>query len=173
MIATISAILGTGLLLLGRKLFWLFVGVVGFGIGLQVTERLGGGADGPRLVLSLVVGILFAVLAIFLQTVAIGAAGFFGGGYVVLGIATMLGLDQGPMGWIAFLVGGILGAILIGVLFDWALIVLSSLAGASMIVRAFEPDVLPGSLLFLFLLLLGVAVQNGNRRKEHQQKRAE
>jgi hypothetical protein len=172
MVTTVSAILGTGLLLLGRKLFWLFVGAIGFGVGLQVTERLGDGQDGPGLIISLGIGIVFALLAVFLQGVAIGAAGFLGGGYVLLGLATTLGLDRGPMAWAAFLVGGILGAVLVGALFDWALIILSSLAGASMLVRAFDVDALPGAVLFLILLIAGVLVQHSRRQEKHPKRAA-
>jgi len=162
----ISLLLGAALILTGRKLFWLFVGAIGFGVGLQFAERFLQGPNVPGLLIGLVVGIIFALLAIFLQTVAIGAAGFFGGGYVLLGLVTAAGLDRGLLVWIAFLVGGILGVVLIGYLFDWALITLSSMAGASMIVNALELGRGLGGAILIALVIVGVVVQGALLRRE-------
>jgi hypothetical protein len=70
--------------------------------------------------------------------------------------------------WLSFLIGGIIGAALVAALFDWALVILSTLLGASLLV-----DVLPVSgwvsaLLFAVLSLIGfglqVASMGGSRR---------
>ena len=166
MLALISAILGAALLMTGRKLFWLFVGAIGFGVGLQFTDRLLQGTNAPGLLIGLAIGILFALLAIFLQTIAIGAAGFFGGGYVLLGLAAMMGLDRGALAWIVFVVGAFLGIILISLLFDWALITLSSMAGASMLVNAFGLERGIGGVILIALFIAGMLVQGAILRRE-------
>ena len=76
MIARLTLLLGA-LLLVGRKLFWLFVGTIGFVIGIQVATRFFHGSELITIVAGLVLGIIFAVLAIFLESIAI--AGFLGG----------------------------------------------------------------------------------------------
>jgi predicted membrane-bound mannosyltransferase len=74
-------------------------------------------------------------------------------------VATLLGFEQDAARTVVFIVGGILGVILVVWLFNWALITISSLAGASMVVSGLfmRPTVRP--LVFLGLVLLGVLFQ--------------
>ena len=159
MLNFINAVLGGALLVAGRKLFWLFVGVIGFLIGVQVAMRFFHGSESTTLIAGLVLGAVFAVLAIFVETLAMGIAGFLGGGYILLSLAGLFGLDKGLTMWIVFIIGGIIGAVLIASLFDWALIVISSLAGSSMVVNAFRFGRLTAALIFIVLLLIGIAIQ--------------
>jgi hypothetical protein len=174
MLNFINAILGGALLIAGRRLFWLFVGVIGFIIGVQVATRFFHGSELITLLAGLGLGVLFAVLAIFLEALAIGLAGFLSGGYLLLSLAGLFGLDKGILTWIIFIIGGILGAALVAWLFDWALISISSLAGSSMIVNAFHFVRSTASLIFVVLLLIGVVVQGSmlNAEKHGTQRRA-
>jgi hypothetical protein len=166
MLNIVSLILGGALLVAGRKLFWLFVGVAGFVTGLQLATRFSQGSDVLAILIGLGVGVLFALLAIFLQTIAIGAAGFFAGGYVLTVLAGMLGNNGGTFSLIVYIIGGILGVILVIFLFDWALITLSSLAGASLVIQAFFPRGATGGVLFIILFLAGVLFQGSILRRE-------
>lgn len=157
MLSLVSIILGIALLVAGRKLFWLFVGAAGFVAGLQLATQFWRGPEVLAIIVGLVVGVIFAVLAIFLQGVAIGVAGFLAGGYVLTVLAGMIGLNTGASSWIIYLIGGIIGVLLVIFLFDWALITLSSLAGASLINQALSPG--GGSFLFLALVIIGVVIQ--------------
>jgi len=76
MLGLANGILGIALLFAGRKLFWLFIGTLGFITGIQLTTSFWQGPDWLLLVIGLIVGVIFAVLATFLQTLAIGVAGF-------------------------------------------------------------------------------------------------
>jgi hypothetical protein len=159
MLSVISIILGAALLLAGHRLFWLFVGAVGFVAGLQLATQFWQGPEILAIIVGLVVGAIFALLAIFLQGAAIGVAGFLAGGYILTAVAGLLGLNQGAFSWIVYLVGGIIGLLLVIFLFDWAIITLSSLAGASLITQAL---VLPAGLagvIFLALVILGIVIQ--------------
>ncbi len=166
MLNFLNVILGGALLVAGRKLFWLLVGAIGFGIGILVATRFFHGSELMTIVAGLVLGIIFAGLAIFLESIAIGLAGFLGGGYALLGIAALFGFDRAAAAWIVFLVGGILGVALIAILFDWALISISSLAGASMVVSAFPFRPATAGLIYLGLLLAGVLIQGAALRNE-------
>lgn len=167
MLSLINAILGGALLIAGRKLFWLFVGALGFVTGLQLTTRLWQGPEELAIIIGLAVGVIFAMLAIFLQAIAIGIAGFFAGAYVLSALVAMLGLDvTGALIWIIYVAGGIIGLILVSVLFDWAIITLSSLAGASLLVEAFLPRDASGGLIFMILFLVGVVIQGAVLRSE-------
>jgi hypothetical protein len=160
MLNVINLILGGALLVAGRRLFWLFVGAAGFVTGIQLATRFWQGSDVLAIVLGLVIGVIFALLAIFLQALAIGIAGFLAGGYVLTVLATMVGIDvTGAATWIVYIVGGVLGVILVSFLFDWALITLSSLAGAALIVQAFFAEGTSGGVLFFILFLAGVIIQ--------------
>src|SRR5262245_8877891 len=96
MLTFINFILGGGLLVAGRKFFWLFVGASGFILGIQLTTRFFPGNETLGIVVGLVVGIAFAFLAISLQTIAIFAAGFLSGAYAASAAGIMVGLERGP-----------------------------------------------------------------------------
>jgi len=64
-------------------------------------------------------------------------------------------------------IGGIIGAVLLLVLFDWALIVVSSLIGAHLIVYQ-SAIVLPQSgsiIVFIGLVVIGILVQAASLRR--------
>ena len=80
-----------------------------------------------------------------------------------------MGLVGEGTGWIVYLIAGVVGLVLMLVLFDWALILLSSLAGANLIVTGVSARVhLPQETWFLALIalaLVGVVVQAGLSRR--------
>ncbi len=159
-------ILGGLLLAFGRALFWLFVAISGFVAGIFLAERfLGGQSQAVTLVIGAVAGLLGAVLAIFLQKLAVGIAGFFAGGYIAADIAGMLGWANPQFTWVLFAAGGIVGALLVVGLFDWALILLSSLMGASLITQGIHPAASIAVLLDLGLFVFGIILQAGLRRR--------
>ena len=166
MIDLINVLLGGGLLLAGRKLFWLFVGAIGFVTGLQLASSFWQGPENLAIIFGLIVGVIFALLAIFLQTAAIGIAGFFAGGFILTTLASMLGMDTNSIFLIIYVIGGIMGLVVVLYLFDWAIITLSSLAGASLLVQAFVPQGGTGALIFAILFIIGVVVQGAVLRSE-------
>ncbi|HEX5836545.1 MAG TPA: hypothetical protein VFY26_01850 [Anaerolineales bacterium] len=159
MLNLINLLLGAALLLAGRKLFWLFIGIVGFITGVQLAARFWDGPEWTAIVIGIIVGLLFALLAVFIEALAIGIAGFLVGGYVLTTFTNMLGFTDGLLFWLFFAIGGMIGLLLVMFLFDWALIVLSSLAGASLVVQALFAEGGPGSLVFIGLFLLGLIIQ--------------
>ena len=166
MLSGISLILGVALLVAGRKLFWLFVGAAGFVTGIQLATQFWQGSEGLIIIIGLVVGVIFALLAIFLQRIAIAIAGFFAGGYILTALALMLGLDTGALVWIIYVIGGIIGVILVSFLFDWAIITLSSLAGASLITQALLLPSGIGGVIFIVLVIVGVVIQASTMQRE-------
>jgi len=167
MLNVINLILGSALLIAGRKLFWLFVGAAGFVTGIQLATRFWQGPELLAIIVGLVVGVIFALLAIFLQALVIGIAGFLSGGYILTVLAAMLGIEvTGVTTWIVYIIGGLIGLLLVSFLFDWALITLSSLAGASLIIQSFGPQGAMGGLLFFVLFILGVLIQGSILRRE-------
>ncbi len=168
-LALLNLVIGAILLVAGRRLFWLLVGGIGFVIGVMLAQRFFSGNELTMVLAGLVLGAIFALLAIFLESVAIGIAGFLGGGYILLSLAGMLGLDRGGIGsWIIFVVGGIIGVILVALLFNWALITISSLAGASMVVAAFGMTAATAGIVYIILVIAGVLIQGTTLRREER-----
>jgi hypothetical protein len=166
MLFVINVILGIGLLVSGRRLFWLFVAAAGFFTGVALVSRFWKGPEWLSIVVGLTIGVLFAVLAMALKSLAISLAGFLLGGAALLALASMLGFERGPFIWILYVVGGILGIILISAFFDWALIGISSAAGASILIQTLDFKRPIAGLGFIILLIIGLLIQSAGMRKE-------
>lgn len=151
---------GLVILTLGRKLFWLLVGTVGFLVGLVLAAQwLSEQPDWVILVAALLGGIVGALLAIFVQKIAVSIAGFVVGGWALIWLLESFNLDLGQWQWLLAIVGGIIGLILAISLFEAALIVMSVLVGTILIVQVTKFDALIAALLFLALIVLGIVVQ--------------
>ena len=165
-VAIVGALIGVVILLFGRKLFWLCVAAVGFAAGVELAPHLVH-EPSPLLALTvaLVLGLIGALLALFLQKIAIAILGFLAGGKLAGAIAGAFFVHYAQYSTFVFLAGGVIGAILLLLLFDWALIVVSSLIGAHLIQSAI---VLPSSgstIVFVGLAILGIIVQAASLRK--------
>ena len=156
----ISVLVGVALLLFGLRLFWLFVAALGFAIGLQLAPYL---SHNPplwlSLLLSLGLGFLGALVAFLLQKLAIGIAGFLVGGRLALALAAAFLADHAHYSTVTFVIGGILGAILLLALFDWALIIFSSIEGARLIGDAVHLPSSGTTVLIVVLAIFGILVQ--------------
>jgi len=155
---TISIAVGLLLLLLGRKIFWLFVGLVGFLCGFQGAQLFFSDQAMLGIVFGLLVGAVGIFVAIFFQRISFALGGFFAGGYLSLAICSHLGMEEPSQVW--FVIAGLIAAVVAFKWMDWAIIVLSSLAGAGAIVTNITLLTPPWSLLvFLLLVLVGCAFQ--------------
>ncbi|MCB0111868.1 MAG: hypothetical protein KDE53_38350 [Caldilineaceae bacterium] len=118
-------------LLFGRRLFWVFVAVAGFLIGLALSGiLLSNQSQLVHLLVGIIVGLVGGVLAMYLTKPMAAVGGFFALGSAALLLSMPLGISGGGR-WVFFLVAGIIGALLIFGLFDWALIINSSISGAT------------------------------------------
>jgi hypothetical protein len=142
--------------LLGRKLFWLFVAIGGFLVGWFVAPAIWASVNDSgtlalwaRLAIGLAAAVVLGFLAMRFTRIMVSLAGF-----LIFAAATVLvsryfgGDGTLPTGtrnyWIVFGAGGVVGAIIMGLVFNWALIVLTSLFGAGATVDGilyfFTPD---------------------------------
>jgi hypothetical protein len=164
-LALLKLLAGLCALFLGRRLFWLFVGVLGFALGAQLAPQLF--RDQPHVVVLLIAltgGAVGAILAYWLQELMIGVVGCLTGGYVAVQLLIAAMPYPGRIIWFALFVGGLLGALLAFTLFDWAIIVLSSFIGAGLIAEALGAGVQAAPFVFLVLAALGIAAQAGVKR---------
>ena len=164
---TIAGVLiGIVILFFGRKLFWLCVAAVGFAVGVEIAPQL---IHEPSSVLALIIALVFgmlgALLALFLQKVAIAVLGFLAGGKLACAIAAAFFVHYAQYSTIIFIAGGIIGAILLLALFDWALIVVSSFIGAYLIQSAIVLPPTGSTLVFVGLAIVGIFVQAASFRR--------
>jgi Domain of unknown function (DUF4203) len=165
-VAIVGALIGIVILLFGRKLFWLCVAAVGFAAGVEIAPHLVN-QPSPLLALTvaLVLGLIGALLALFLQKIAIAVLGFLAGGKLAGAIAAAFLVHYAHYSTVVFLVGGVVGAILLLALFDWALIVVSSLIGAHLIQSTIVLPPSGSTIVFIGLVILGILVQATSLRR--------
>jgi hypothetical protein len=131
-IAGITVVLGIVVLLFGRTLYWAFIAIAGFLVGMALADQwLADKELWIRILAAVAAGVVGAVLGIFIQRLAFAIGGFFAGWYLAFAIATQMHAPGDTNIWM--IAGGILGAIVAALVMDWAIIVLSSLVGAAAI----------------------------------------
>ncbi len=163
--------LGLALLAGGRKLYWLALGAIGFFGAIWFARHLPDlGAPSLGLGIGFLIGVLGAGLAILAQRMAIGLGGFVIGGAVVYWSAAWLtvptGWHPGPWMWAIAIGGAMLGTLFAAVMFEAALLALTSLCGALMVAKASHLGPPHESWLFLILLCAGVITQSGRERQQ-------
>ena len=132
---TARAILGGILLFLGRELNFLFAGGMAALLAFRVSSRLP--AQWPAWSdLAFIIGLAaIAAGATFInERGGYALSGFLGGGYLLIeyfepGLATI------P--FLPFIVGSMLGAILMGFFTEWAMMIISSIIGSYFVVDLF------------------------------------
>lgn len=158
-ISLFPVILGALLLFFGRKIFWLFAGAVAFVVVLTFLPTYANIQQPTLFYIALAVGVLAATAGVFLQKIVLRGVGFIAGGYVFFGLWEKLFAHQSLPWWLPFVIGGVLGALLLSFLFDWAMIILSSLTGAFLITQALTIDTSMHLGLIVVLAIVGVIVQ--------------
>jgi hypothetical protein len=92
-------------------------------------------------------------------------AGFLAGGQLGVELFTVLSRSPDQAVWLVFLLGGVIGAVVLLLVFDWALILLSSVLGASMVAQGLAGRSELSGILFIVLAIVGVVVQAGMMRR--------
>ncbi len=154
-------LLGAVLLLFGRRLFWIYISVLGFLLGLEATQQYLN-IDNPWLpiVIGFGVGVVCAMLAVLLQYTAIGLAGFIGGAYLAMNVLGIVSMEQAePANLLIVLGAGAIGLVLFLFIFDPALVILSSITGAALVSQALVLDQQQTGLVLVGLSILGAVFQ--------------
>ena len=157
-------IAGILLMVLGRKLYWFCVGLVGFGVGLYLAQQaLGSPSGAASWLLALLMAALAALAAVIFQKIAIGVAGFVVGGVLAFSLAEpyLSGLALG----LTALAAGILCALLAKAVFEMALVVLSAIVGAGLVARVQDWVDVPTGLLWVGLAISSIIFQLAMSRK--------
>jgi len=169
MSSVVSILVGLVLLGYGRRLYWAFVAGIGFLTGLALGPSLL--PDRPEwqiLLVALALALVGAVLAVVAKKIIIMVTGFLAGGGIAYMLLRQHGIEGQVPGWIVYILAGIVGLVLMRILFEWALILLSSLAGAGLLVGGIESFVAISHTLAVPLVIIvaviGIVVQAGLAR---------
>ncbi|HMJ05411.1 MAG TPA: DUF4203 domain-containing protein [Chthoniobacterales bacterium] len=166
-LSALTLLVAVVLLFFGQRIYWLFVGAIGFVAGLDLALRWF--ASEPQwvtLLVAVIAGLVGIVLAIFFQKLAVAVAGFLAGGHFALLLLPNLGhASGGQFSVIVYVVAGIVAALLAVALLDWALIILSALIGAALIAQWAVAAPTPRALIFIVLFLIGGGAQASMRRR--------
>lgn len=161
-LAILAILVGFFSLFFGRRFYWLFVGAAGFLLGLMFAPLLLANVEPAwHPWISLLVGVIFAFAAQFLNKVMVAIGGAIG-----LGSLVYLFTQANLVPWAVVLlsvVAAVIGFIFAWLLFDWGLIIFSSLAGAAMVTSG-AVSLIPGIasadlIIFLALFIIGLIVQ--------------
>jgi hypothetical protein len=161
---------GVTLALVGRQVFWLAVGLVGFLVTSSVAQALLPDLDPTvRTIAALAIGALGAVITLRSLRLVASVAGA-----LLLAIVAralfVLYLGDSAWQWLAFAVAGALGWMLVRGLFDIGIIVTTALGGGWYVatgIGATQVDVSPSTALWLGLAaaVVGIVVQSGGLRR--------
>ena len=163
----LAAVTGLLLLLAGRKMFWLAVALLAFLLSWKAVSLLAGDSL-LALGVCLAASTLFAWLAVKFIRWSAYLFGVLGGAFAAPLILEALGIQ---VSWfLAAAIGGTTGLILVMLTINWGLILLTAFIGASVIgagVReSLSLEAPPTNILFLLLLVLGVAWQGATLREK-------
>lgn len=153
----VKGVIGAVLLFLGRELNFLFAGAMAFLIGQRLTPLLPsqwpGWADYAFMI---GLGVVAALLTFTNERGGFALSGFLAGGYVMAEYYTpnLLVIPVVP-----FLLGGVIGAMILGIFTEWALIVISSLIGGYYLTTMFRLAPIPRVLITAGLIIIGAVVQ--------------
>ena len=163
MLITTYFFTGLASILFGRKVFWLFVWIVGFIAGLTLSAILLDSITNLAFIISALFGVICAIIVAFAKKMTIFLAGFLGGAYIFYTVATLIGLEGKAISIFIFFLGGFIGSAFLALIFEWGLILISSIIGAILVTQTLLP--LFGFLIyntlvtFSFLAVIGIGFQ--------------
>jgi hypothetical protein len=139
------------LLFLGRELNFLFAAAMAAFIGFRLTPLLPphwpGWADYAFMG---VLAVLAAAITLSNERFGYFLSGFLAGGYFLIEYFEP-GMLTVP--WLLFLIGGVIGSLILGIFTEWALMIVSCLVGAYYVTTLFRlsptAEILVGSGLFI------------------------
>lgn len=159
-VTLVSIIIGLLLLFVGRKALWFFLALIGFAVTIAFLPRIAPDlSPNTQVIVAVVAGIIGGASASVLAKVLVWVGGFVGGAYVgVVAWQTLMGTAPG-FPWIPVAVGGIAGIFIAGFLFASVLIIVSSAAGAALLVQTVGVGETFGFILLILLTAVGIIVQ--------------
>ncbi len=164
----IRGVIGGILLFLGRELNFLFAGAMAALIGFRLTPLLPpqwpAWSDAAFMIGLAVVAALIVLLN---ERVGYFLSGFLAGGFFLV---EYYAPNQLTVPWLPFVIGGVIGALILGLLTEWALILVSAAIGAAYVLNLFRlsptAEILIGAGLFIVGALTQVIIMQSQKQSE-------
>ncbi|MGE5776681.1 MAG: hypothetical protein ACM33V_10695 [Chloroflexota bacterium] len=152
-----KVIVGGVLLFLGRELSFLFSAGMGVLIGFRLTYILPSQWPGYYdYVFIAILGIIAALVPMISEQVGYFFSGFLAGGYLLVEYVEP---DVLVLPIVPFLIGGVIGSLLIGFLTEWAVLIISCMIGAYYVTSYFTFPYTTQILVTAGLFVVGGVVQ--------------
>ncbi|HXF84596.1 MAG TPA: hypothetical protein VNK49_04335 [Anaerolineales bacterium] len=153
----ISGIIGGIVLFLGRELTFLFAGSMAALFAVRLTPLLPAGwpawSDNAFII---GLGVIAMLIALLHERVGFALSGFLAGGYFLVEYFAPHGP---PLPLLPFIVGSVTGAVIIGILGEWAMIAISSVIGAYYLTSLFTLPPMERILVTAGLVVIGALTQ--------------
>jgi len=164
----IRGIIGGVLLFLGRELNFLFAAAMAAFLGFRIAPRLPATWPGwGDLAFVITLAVVAATIALINERVGYFLSGFLAGSFFLIEYYAP-GASTLPA--IPFIVGGVLGSLVLGLLTEWAMILVSSAIGAAYVLNLFRLDptaeILVGAGLFIVGALTQVIIMQSQKHSE-------
>lgn len=164
----IRGVIGGILLFLGHELNFLFAGAMASLLGFRLLPLLPpqwpSWADYAFII---GLGIMAAVAVLLNERVGYFISGFLAGGFLLV---EYYAPNAQTVPWLPFVIGGIIGALIIGIFTEWALIIVTAMIGASYLLNLFVLDpmleILLGAGLFIVGALTQVIIMQSQKQTE-------
>ena len=155
-----NLVFGVILLLFGRRLFWLLIGIVGFLFGMEITGLyFAGQPQWLQLLIGIGIGCLGALLAVVAQRVAFTVGGFFAGVFLALKVSQTVAMPENVATLLLIFGVGVICAIVAALVMDQAITLLACLVGAGAIVVELHLGLAPSFAIFVLLTGAGFLIQ--------------
>lgn len=165
----VAAVLGLFSLIAGRRYFGIAFAAIAFFIAASAAKvRLGETTPDARttiLLLSTLIAIGCGVFTKMFRNIAIGAASYTIAGFILSVHSSSWGFTAAGDVRLAFVVGGILGYLLVSFAPEAGLIVLSSLLGSHLVLQYFALEDELRKWLIVLLTIVGTLIQGGILQK--------
>jgi hypothetical protein len=164
----VRGVIGGILLFLGHELNFIFAGAMAMLLAFRLTPllpaQLPGWAD---YVFIIALGVIAAVAVLLNERIGYFISGFLAGGLLLVEYWSPNTLT---VPWLPFLIGGVIGALVIGVFTDWALILVTAAIGAAYLLNLFVLDptleILIGAGLFVVGALTQVVIMQSQKHAD-------
>ena len=155
-------VVGLVLVLVGRQFFPLFVALIGFAFGYSIaSETLSPEQTNEMLAVGGGGAILGAILVMAVRKIVSRFIGLVAGAYAGFMVVGAWGLTDGNLVWIVAGVSAAVGFLAGRFLFEWMLLVVSVVVGASLVVGAIEwNQENHAEFAFVGLIIAGLMIQS-------------
>ena len=156
----IFGLVGLMIVAAGSQLYWFFAGGIGFLFSEFVATNIFNAQPGANVLL---IGVGGAAIAILLTITARKPAmiliGILAGVLAANTLPELFGWSPPFNEWFLLIAGGVLGGLFVGIAYEMAVVVLSSIVGAQLIANSVHLGGVNPQIMFLAILVLGIGVQ--------------